>query len=149
MMEESSDNSIDDKSHGIPSAVNVSLIFSFIGNGLWGLLFLLILGITLSSPDELLNALKESDPAEFKSMGSEIFQLIYLFFGGGLLLCILSIVGAIMLFKANKKGMILFAIGNGLWGIVLIGSGTIFLVLSGLISVLLIFIIGRKLKELN
>ena len=57
MMEESSDNSVDDKSHGVPPAVKVSLIFSFIGNGLWGLLFLLILGITLSSPDELLNAL--------------------------------------------------------------------------------------------
>ena len=48
MMEESSDNSVDDKSHGVPPAVKVSLIFSFIGNGLWGLLFLLILGITLS-----------------------------------------------------------------------------------------------------
>ena len=126
----------------VPQVVKTLAILSYVGNGLWTLLLLIMAFALNAFMGELVNRL------DAPTMSTD--QLMTLIMIGCLVLavfCILSIVGAAMMTKGKKSGFVLYAIGNGIWTLLMIMGGTPQGIVFGVISLGFILGFGMQLKN--
>ncbi len=122
-------------------------ILSYIGNGVWGILFLLLFVACIVN-------------------GAAVASTVSLdsFFGGAIAffaflsalvvaLCVVSIIGVLKMRKGKRKGFFLYAIANGLWALVLFyaasDNGGFNLIAGGVISFAFVYYYGMRLGKLS
>ncbi|WP_066757938.1 hypothetical protein [Crocinitomix algicola] len=131
----------------VPEVVKVLAIFSYIGNGFWILAFLVIYMMMRMNSNELAALMNIN-------MASDYFVNIFLIvFILASILGGLCIYGAALMSKGLKKGFTFYAIGNGIWVLILlIGSlenGPLSNYIILLISAVFILVFGMQLKHLR
>lgn len=125
---------------------NTMSILAFVGNGVWGLLFLLLLiGCTVNGA-----AMMESTTL------NNFFGGIVMFFAIASLLmvlsCVVAFVGVLRMRKGYKRGFFLYASGNGIWILAVLYAaieGGMTYVLGGILSLLFVAYFASNLGKLK
>jgi|GEM_PF-1188516 len=152
-----------------PSNLKTLSILSYIGSGFWALISILfivasgwimgMLGMGMSRASETMEAMEGMegvDAAEMaaaqSAVGGAMAMGTGLLIGVGvflLLLQVLSIWGVVKMNKLQKGGFWMYAIGNGIFGILCILGMTLFGIVTGLVCILFIVLFGMNLKYMR
>lgn len=126
---------------------NVMSILSYIGNGIWTLLFLVLFIGCLSNGAAMMKNV--SMDAVFGGVVAFFAILSALI----ILLCVVSMVGMAKMGKGKRSGFILYAISNGIWALLIFyaaaGDGGMGFIIGGLISLGFIVYFGSTFRKLN
>lgn len=122
-------------------------ILSFVGNGIWAFLFLLLfIGCVVNGA-----ALMKSVSLDSFFEGAIMFFAVI----SALIIaaCLVAIVGVVKMKNGKRRGFFLYAIANGLWSLLLFyagtgDGGTIFWI-GGIISLLFIGFYMLRLHKLH
>lgn len=126
---------------------NVMSILSYIGNGIWTLLFLVLFIGCLSNGAAMMKTI--SMDAVFGGVVAFFAILSALV----ILLCVVCIIGMVKMRKGKRSGFFLYAISNGIWGLLIFyaaaDGGDIMFIVGGLISIGFIIYFGNIFRKLN
>ena len=131
-----------------PQIVKFLAIFSYIGNGLWGL-FLLLMIATLSSYESMFSGLLPGGAGS--SEMASFMMMIKVILGLFIVTCIVSIIGTVKMGQGKRSGFFMYAIANGIWGLLFAYSGVtgggMEALVIGLASIGFIVGFGSQLKS--
>lgn len=105
----------DQKKVEIPQTVKTLAILAYIGNGLWGLIFLIVFFWVMAASSEFSHLLGIGE----LPIGAIAVAILFV-----IVLCTLSIVGAYKMHVGKKWGFWLYLAGNGIWALVNLSAAT-------------------------
>ena len=128
----------------VPNVVKTLAIISYVGNSLYGLLFLAMVFLVETFKSMFVNKIENADLNTDQLMN--IFVIVFV---GIILSCIACIIGAFQMTKGRRWGFFLYAVANGLWAALLLYGGTLQGVVVGLSSIAFIVVFGANLKYMK
>ncbi|MCB9223464.1 MAG: hypothetical protein H6582_04740 [Crocinitomicaceae bacterium] len=131
---------------GVPGIVKTLAVISYIGNAIWGLLFLAV-GLMVNSLGGLF--VNRIESATLSS--DQLMRNVMLVSLGIFIVCVINFIGALLMHRGKKRGFYFYAITNLIWAYLIywILGETVQGAVCGLISVLFIAGFGMNLKKLN
>lgn len=128
----------------VPERVKTLTIFTFIGSGLW---FLFLVAF-MASIDMILEEIPQKDLARIQEEINldDLRLYIRVAFAFFALLCVLCFIGALLMRKMKKVGFVLYAIGSGLFGLLMLLGLNPIGIITGLTSIIFIVLYARDLK---
>jgi magnesium-transporting ATPase (P-type) len=126
----------------VPQIVKTLAIFSYIGNAIWALLFVIVVLAIESMMSQFINRLDAPGMSTDQLMTFMVIVCLVI-----LLMCIVSIIGTVRMTRGKKSGFYMYAIANGIWVILLLMGGTPQGIVVGLISLGFIIGFGMQLKK--
>src|SRR5690606_23733565 len=131
-----------------PQAVKTLAILSIVGSSIWGLLMFIGMLWMIFVVDTFSNLIPGASSKEAVAGITIAFILL-------IGLNVLGLVGAVKMMGGKKSGFILYAIGTGLWVLLMLfiggrspEAGGILYLVSGLASIGFIIAFGVKMKEM-
>ena len=140
---------IDGKSKGykLSSTFKTITILSFIGNGIWALLFLLLFVACIVNGAAVIKSVSLDN---FFGGAIVFFTLLSAVILG---VCLTALIGVVKMRKGKRQGFVLYAVANGLWSMLLFYAGTdkggsLFWI-AGIISLLFIGYYALRLPKMH
>jgi hypothetical protein len=127
-------------------AFGVMSVLSYIGNGLWALLFMIFLIGCIINGKDMVNG------GSFEALFGGMLGVFALMSALIVILCWLCISGVSKMKKGIRKGFIFYLIGNGLWSVLLIyggRDGTVYMLGGALVSIIFIGFYAMKLPKMS
>jgi len=124
----------------LPESFNALATFAYLGNGFWGILFMIFFFLLISDS----GVLKGAFGIRFEN--EALASLVYLI---ALVFCVIPIVGIYKMKKGIKSGFNQYAISNGLWVAYCVFIQNPMTIVFGLISAGFIYMFYMYLKYLK
>lgn len=128
-----------------PAFFSPIVVLSYIGNSIWGVLFLLLFFGCVMNGAKMLESLSLDDFMGGLVMLFAVMSAVFV------ALCVVCIIAVNKMKKGNKNGFTLYAVCNGIWSMLLLyGSGGDWLfIVMALISILFIVLFYQASKKTN
>lgn len=126
-----------------PANFNILSVLSYLGNLFWIALIMYYYTIM----NEVLSLIPIPDGVA----AAQVEQIFLMLFGILIFTCMLSLIGVILMNKRKKVGFFIYAVGNGLFGLLMFVGGTSgspMSILFGVTCFFFIYLYSRHLKWL-
>lgn len=124
----------------LPKSFNVLATFAYLGNGFWGIVFMIFFFLVASGSSALYSAFR------IKFENEALVAFLYL---AALVLCVIPIVGVYKMSKRIKSGFNQYAITNGIWILYCVFLQNPVTLIIGLLSAAFIYMFYTHLKYMK
>jgi hypothetical protein len=124
----------------LPKSFNALVTFAYLGNGFWGIVFMIFFFLVASGSSALYSAFR------IKFENEALVAFIYL---AALVLCVIPIVGVYKMNKQIKSGFSQYAISNGIWILYCLVLQNPVTIIFGLLSAAFIYMFYTYLKYMK
>ncbi|MFT5824024.1 MAG: hypothetical protein ACI8ZM_005290 [Crocinitomix sp.] len=127
-------------------ALGAMSVLSYIGNGLWALLFMILLIGCITNGTDFENS------SAFDGLFGGMLGLFAVMSLLVIIMCWLCIIGVAKMKKGNRRGFMLYLIGNGLWVMLLIyggRDGSVALLFGAILSIVFIAFFAMKIPKMS